>query len=223
MTLKEKIIEAAYELFGTQGYENTSVAEIIEKAGASKGGFYHHFKSKDDILERITFNYVDMIRIQYEDILEDQSMTLMEKFIESYYRLGNMKVESVKDWDKIQNLYSFKDNHIVLRKMGQAFEKESGEFFHQLILQGRQAGVFTVQYPKALSRLWAREVINFLQMSRYVLMKRDISMEDYYDTLAFNEDLINQQLGLKSETINLRDMADSYLTSMKKEMEGKVV
>jgi len=222
MTLKDKIVDAAYELFGLKGYEHTSVAEIIEKAGASKGGFYHHFKSKEEILETITFNYIDMIRVQYDGILADRTLTVIEKFVESYYRLNAMKVESVKDWDKIRNLYTFKDNHILLKKMGEAFEKETARYFKALIEQGNKLGVFDVTSPKALAALWAREVIRFQQMTRYVLFRKNLTEEDYFETLVFNEQLINHQLGLEKNTIQLRAMADSFLASMKEQMEGKV-
>jgi len=84
MTLKEKIVDAAYELFGEKGYEKTSVAEIIDRAGASKGGFYHHFKSKEEILETISFNYVDQIRKHYDELLKDDKLSVVEKFMESF-------------------------------------------------------------------------------------------------------------------------------------------
>ncbi len=222
MTLRDKIIDAAYELFGSKGYENTSVAQIIEVAGASKGGFYHHFKSKEEILETITFNYIEMIARQYEAILKDEEMDVIEKFVESYYRLNAMKVESVKDWQKIKNLYTFKDNHILLRKMGEAFERETGKYYQKLIQQGKDQGIFTTEHPQALADLWAREVIKFQQMSRHILMDERLSEDKFFKTLDFNEGLINQQLGLEEGTIQLKKMAESYLESMKEQMKGKV-
>ena len=47
---KEKIILSAESLFGKQGYESTSVNAIIEYAQVSKGAFYHHFKTKEDLI-----------------------------------------------------------------------------------------------------------------------------------------------------------------------------
>ena len=46
---KERILRAAAELFYTQGYNATGVQQIINEAGVSKGTFYTHFKSKDDL------------------------------------------------------------------------------------------------------------------------------------------------------------------------------
>jgi AcrR family transcriptional regulator len=48
-----RILDAAVALFSEHGYEATSVAEICEVAGASKGAFYHHFPSKQELFLRI--------------------------------------------------------------------------------------------------------------------------------------------------------------------------
>lgn len=223
MTLKEKIIEAAYTLFGEKGYDKTSVAEIIEYAGASKGGFYHHFKSKEDILETITFNYIAMIHDHYEEILKDRELSVIDKFLESFYRVNELKVASMKDWDKIKNLYAYEDNHSLLRRMGQRFESETAQFYFNLIKMGVEQGVFTVDYPKELSVLWGREVINFQQMSRKVLLGADVTEEDFLSTLRFNETLINQQLGFEEKVIALEVMGHDYLKVMKEKLKGKVL
>ena len=47
---KGRIISAAWELFYKQGYENTTVEDILELSGTSKGTFYHYFEGKDALL-----------------------------------------------------------------------------------------------------------------------------------------------------------------------------
>jgi TetR/AcrR family transcriptional repressor of nem operon len=49
MSLKERIIHEALRQFSTKGYMSTSINDILEAAGASKGGLYNHFKSKEDL------------------------------------------------------------------------------------------------------------------------------------------------------------------------------
>ena len=51
---RERILDAAQELFTEQGYEHTSIQNILDKLqNLSKGAIYHHFKSKQDILEAL--------------------------------------------------------------------------------------------------------------------------------------------------------------------------
>ena len=52
-TTREHIVEAADRLFYRQGYEHTSFADIAQAVQISRGNFYHHFKSKDDILDAV--------------------------------------------------------------------------------------------------------------------------------------------------------------------------
>lgn len=47
---KERIFQAAIRILQRNGYENLSIKNICEEAGVSNGSFYHHFKTKDDLL-----------------------------------------------------------------------------------------------------------------------------------------------------------------------------
>ena len=49
-----KIVEAAWQLFYEQGYEDTTVEEIIESSHTSKGSFYHYFDGKDALLSTLS-------------------------------------------------------------------------------------------------------------------------------------------------------------------------
>ncbi|SDH08057.1 transcriptional regulator, TetR family [Lentzea fradiae] len=50
---EQKIIDAAVRLFASQGYDATSVQEIVKAAEVTKGALYHYFRSKDDLLFEI--------------------------------------------------------------------------------------------------------------------------------------------------------------------------
>ena len=50
---RERIIDAADQLFYQRGFERTSFAEIADLVQISRGNFYHHFKSKDEILDAV--------------------------------------------------------------------------------------------------------------------------------------------------------------------------
>ncbi|MCT6919695.1 MAG: TetR/AcrR family transcriptional regulator, partial [Bifidobacteriales bacterium] len=51
---QERIVEAATELFTSQGYDKTSMQDIINATGGlSKGAVYHHFRSKEDLFDAV--------------------------------------------------------------------------------------------------------------------------------------------------------------------------
>src|SRR4051794_37652725 len=50
---REALLAAARDLFGTQGFANTSVDEVVRRAGMTKGALYHHFKDKDELFRAV--------------------------------------------------------------------------------------------------------------------------------------------------------------------------
>lgn len=57
---KERIFQAAKRILQKNGYENLSIKKICEEAGVSNGSFYHHFKTKDDLLSYYIENQPSM-------------------------------------------------------------------------------------------------------------------------------------------------------------------
>jgi AcrR family transcriptional regulator len=53
MSLKEKIIHESLKLFSLKGFLSTSIQDILEAAKTSKGGFYNHFSSKEDLFFQV--------------------------------------------------------------------------------------------------------------------------------------------------------------------------
>jgi len=65
---KEKIIEAACELFSKYGYHNTQVMDIVKAVGMSAGTFYNHFKDKRDLFEHITMESLETLRVTVKNL-----------------------------------------------------------------------------------------------------------------------------------------------------------
>jgi len=64
---RDRVLDAAVELFALRGYDGTSVAQVIDRAGLTKGGFYHHFSSKEELLYEV---YGDLISRQLDAMEE---------------------------------------------------------------------------------------------------------------------------------------------------------
>ena len=61
---KGKIVSAAWKLFYEQGYDDTTVEEIVEESGTSRGSFYHYFEGKDALLSSLSVLFDD----KYEEL-----------------------------------------------------------------------------------------------------------------------------------------------------------
>ncbi len=62
---KSKIVSAAWKLFYEQGYDDTTIEEIVEKSGTSKGSFYHYFSGKDALLSSLS----DLFDDRYQQLM----------------------------------------------------------------------------------------------------------------------------------------------------------
>ena len=74
-----KIVNAAWKLFYEQGYEDTTVEEIIDLSGTSKGSFYHYFDGKDALLSTLSSLFDE----KYEELIQELTpeMTAMDQLL----------------------------------------------------------------------------------------------------------------------------------------------
>jgi len=86
MPLKEEIIHESMKLFSLKGYINTGINEIIESVNSSKGGFYNHFSSKEELFHEVLTEAQKIwrVRILYGlDEIENPVKKII-KFLENY-------------------------------------------------------------------------------------------------------------------------------------------
>ncbi|MDF2960934.1 MAG: TetR/AcrR family transcriptional regulator [Paenibacillus sp.] len=76
---KLQIIQAAIKLFGDRDYHTTSVQDIVSLAGVSKGAFYLHFHSKEELLIAIFSHYMDWLRSRLVETQNDVLLTPRDK------------------------------------------------------------------------------------------------------------------------------------------------
>ena len=100
---KGKIISSAWKLFYQQGYDDTTVDEIISLSGTSKGSFYHYFNSKDALLGTLSLLFDE----KYMELAQtmDSDMDCFEKLLYLNRELFTM-VENEISLDLLARLYS---------------------------------------------------------------------------------------------------------------------
>jgi TetR/AcrR family transcriptional regulator, cholesterol catabolism regulator len=66
---RAQILATAAEMFARKGVRSTTVREIGDAVGILSGSLYHHFASKDDMVEEIMMSFLDSIRARYTAVL----------------------------------------------------------------------------------------------------------------------------------------------------------
>ena len=80
---RQKIIDKSLQLFSVKGYYNTSISDILDATGLTKGGLYGHFPSKEDIWYAVYDEAVDVWKgIAFDDVQTTENpLDRIDKFI----------------------------------------------------------------------------------------------------------------------------------------------
>ena len=76
---KDTILNTAQKLFITKGYEGTSISDILHETKLSKGGLYHHFKSKEEIMDAVILRIMHIGLESAQQIVSDKTIPLMQR------------------------------------------------------------------------------------------------------------------------------------------------
>lgn len=87
---RQRIVEAARRLWKANGYANVSINQIMKDAGLTHGGFYAHFKSKDDLFAEAAMDA--QILERYRALTQDPSispLSVFEMVLDYYLSAGH--------------------------------------------------------------------------------------------------------------------------------------
>lgn len=145
----EKILDAAQRLFLEKGYENTTIQDIVgELGGLTKGAVYHHFKSKEEIMDavndRMFFSNNPFEAVQGRDDLSGleklRQAVLIHNADEEQGEINRQATALMKNPQMLANMLAA--NREVLTP-----------YYRKLIDEGIADGSITTRYPRELSEL----------------------------------------------------------------------
>ena len=136
---KKNIVSAAWRLFYEQGYDDTTVDEIIRASGTSKGTFYHYFKGKDALLTSLS----ELFDNKYEELMQEmpEEMGSFEKLLYLNQELFGM-IETSVSRELLASMYS---SQLVTR--GEKHLLDQNRIYYrllnELIAKGQRDGELT--------------------------------------------------------------------------------
>lgn len=204
---RNQLLNCAQNLFFSKGFESTTISDILAETGISKGGFYHHFASKEELM----FGVFDRLTCQIGEsiiaLVDDTSRSAVDRF-QAIYCLqaetyGAMPMESLIYSHTILML---DENAALLTLLNRKIAVVSIPILTRLIEDGQARGEFTVEnahaaaafitainnsFDKAL--LTAIEARGTANAAKAATELKAISKIQY--------DTINMVLGLPKDTI----------------------
>lgn len=178
---KTLILNAAADLFIEKGYTNTSISDIVERLdGLTKGAVYHHFKSKDDIIEAVARRFIPKNEI-FEEIEIRDDLTGLEKIQETLFEgMFNQKTrkDSIKYYDLLNettfySIYIQMVNELTLNRLT------------QFIYEGNKDGSTKVERPEQMS-----EIILLLISTWFINALYVTTAENFFKKIETASDLL---------------------------------
>ncbi|GEM_PF-749507 len=148
---KEELLDIATKLFVEKGYENTSVKDIYSQANGSFGMFYHHFKSKEEVLEEANKRMKQKLFDEIRSIMLNEDSTGIEKL----KKIILVSIESSKQGAIENRVPPFCKNPQLLLLHMQDTLCVSSEFISHIIADGIKDGTIQTTQPLELSRMIA--------------------------------------------------------------------
>ena len=145
---KNKILNAASMLFLEKGYEETTMQDIMESSGVSKGAIYHYFVSKQEIISFMIKDAQKHINTRFLEIADDNSLSVEEKIkavITYFMENREQNILIANKWiDKVP--YALVD---TIRNANKYIAPQIAK----IIKQGTQNGNFQCNYPDELAEV----------------------------------------------------------------------
>lgn len=221
-----ELLDTAQHLFFQKGYDQTSVNAIITAAGIAKGTFYHYFKSKEELLDKMVERFTMKMQKVADDILERNDLNALEKM--NLY-LNTIRHAKTQNKDLMITLLKvmFKPENLVFReKLYRNSLAISIPLFARFIRLGIEEDLFQADYPEVVAELLMSMAVNLNQGISRMILQMDVQpekMDEIFELINIKiktyERSMEKILGLGEGNISFAD--PEFLEMFKPQVDGK--
>lgn len=142
---KNEILDAADTLFGQKGFDGTSTNDILEKVGIARGTLYHHFKSKEDIMDALIDRYTVRLLDRAQAIALDKSIPVIERIIRVVMAL-NISGDGESSKEIMEHIHK-PQNALMHQKIHKVIINGVPPILTDIIREGIEQGLFSTPFP----------------------------------------------------------------------------
>jgi AcrR family transcriptional regulator len=140
------IMRESEKLFVEQGFERTTVKQIADKCGMTKGALYHHFKSKEEVLEKLLISHHNRLLELVKPILADNKLHSIDKLKQMIRLMRNEGLKSSKFLSEYLTVRT-SDKNLFLKERLKTYDRD---FYLQavkpILEQGKTKGEFNLDF-----------------------------------------------------------------------------
>ena len=155
--MREKILNTATQLFIQKGSEKTSMQDIAQTAGISKGAIYHHFKSKDEIVLAVIRSRQELMEEEMKQWLKATENLTGREQLQTILK-SNLESQTARAIDGIVDEYE-QDAGFILTMMRDNL-RIGAPLVSDIIKKGMADGSIQAQYPDQTAEVFLL-LVNF--------------------------------------------------------------
>ena len=144
-----KILEVSKRLFLEKGYDNTKIQDIADELGMTKGAIYHHFESKEEIMNKLG-ETMFIHNNPFEIVKKRNDLNGLEK-MKLAIKLNQSNEQMVELTNQALPLL---ENPQILAKMFESNYQNLLPYWLELIQEGQEDGSIKTEQPKELAELF---------------------------------------------------------------------
>jgi AcrR family transcriptional regulator len=145
---RNEILDTAQALFYREGYDRTTIAQLIDAVGVAKGTFYHYFSSKEQLLDELIDRGYRQLAPVLEHIGEQEHRGAVERLNEVFAISTQWKADN-RDLIIEMTRVLFRDENIRLRrKNDEKAVREFSPIISRIVSQGVARGELDTPYPE---------------------------------------------------------------------------
>lgn len=208
--LRRHLLDRAEELFFGRGYDRTAVEDVIGAAGCSKGAFYHHFPSKESLLEAIAERLADRSMTEVAGIVADPELGAVERLDAFLAGSRRFKVDTAPVVRRALPVIFRPENVALRQRVTAATIARVAPVLATILAQGGREGVFDTPDP-----LGTAELLLHLGTAAHDTIARAIALADdgapdeaaalLDSRLRLVEQAFNRVLGLPDGALSLAE------------------
>lgn len=142
---KNEILDAAGILFSEKGYDETSVTDIMKAVCIAKGTLYHHFKSKENIMDALIERQTADLLSAAKKLAEDKSIPVKERIVCTILAL-HVDTEQIEGKKMMEQLHK-PQNTIMHQKTKKVILQSVPPIMADIVKDGVAQGIFETSYP----------------------------------------------------------------------------
>ena len=140
---KNEILDVADELFSKKGFDGTSTNDILEMVGIARGTLYHHFKSKEEIMDALIERYSDRLLGAAQEVAADKTIPLVDRIIRV---VMSMNLSGGSSEEIMEHIHR-PQNALMHQKIKKMIINGLTPILSEIICEGIEQGVFRTPYP----------------------------------------------------------------------------